>query len=109
MERLLNTKLSRFIASFPYQITIVKVNITATQSPDLAASLCAAAERGRGDAYYRLARMVARVLVSVHLRQRKKWCSLAEKLASSGVAEERLVLQAMNWLQRRQTPASVHS
>lgn len=98
------SSLSRFVASLPDKIIIARMKTPATQ--DLAASLCASAERGRGDAYYRLARIVARVLVSVHLRRRKKWCSLAEKLASSGAAEERLVLQAMDWLRQRQIASS---
>lgn len=47
---------------------------------------------------YRLARMVARVLVSTHLRQREKWCGLAECLAADPMVEERLVHQAIGWL-----------
>ena len=51
---------------------------------------------------YQLARMVARVLVSRHLRQRVKWCALAKTLAGHEMVEARLVRQAMNWLTRRQ-------
>ena len=50
---------------------------------------------------YRLARLVARVLVSRRLRQRRKWCSLAQELARDPMVEERLVKQAMVWLERR--------
>ncbi|MBE7494494.1 MAG: hypothetical protein HS117_06085 [Verrucomicrobiaceae bacterium] len=50
---------------------------------------------------YHLARMVARVLVSRHLRQRAKWCALAKTLARHAMVEARLVHQAMNWLDRR--------
>jgi hypothetical protein len=50
---------------------------------------------------YQLARMVARVLVSRHLRQRAKWCALAKTLAGHAMVEARLVRQAMNWLDRR--------
>lgn len=50
---------------------------------------------------YQLARMVARVLVSRHLRQRAKWCALAKTLAGHAMVEPRLVRQAMNWLNRR--------
>ncbi|MES2598531.1 MAG: hypothetical protein V4662_24565 [Verrucomicrobiota bacterium] len=50
---------------------------------------------------YRLARLVARVLVSQRLRQRRKWCSLAQELARDPMVEERLVKQAMGWLERR--------
>ncbi len=47
---------------------------------------------------YRLARIVARVLVSKHLRQRKKWCDLARSLASDPSVEQRLINQAIGWL-----------
>lgn len=50
---------------------------------------------------YRLARLVARVLVSRRLRQRRKWCSLAQDLARDPMVEERLVKQAIVWLERR--------
>lgn len=66
----------------------------------LAARLVAYADCGRADAYYRLARMVARVLVSVKLRQREKWRTLARVLSESPGVEERLVLQAIGWLRR---------
>jgi hypothetical protein len=64
----------------------------------LAARLGDFAERGPGDAYYRLSRIVARVLVSRRLRQRKKWCDLARQLAQNPGVEDRLVMQAMRWL-----------
>lgn len=83
------------------------MNNVVAQPQELAERLRAAAERGDGDAYYRLARIVARVLVSKHLRQRRKWCALARSLSSGQAVEERLVLQAITWLQRRQTPASI--
>ena len=67
---------------------------------DMAERLCAAAAHGRADAYYRLARIVARVLVSARLRRREKWCALARRLASDSSVEERLVLQAIGWLRR---------
>jgi len=38
------------------------------------------------------------VLVSVKLRQREKWCSLARQLAAAPGVEDRLVLQAIGWL-----------
>jgi len=50
---------------------------------------------------YRLARLVARVLVSRRLRQRRKWCSLAQDLARDPMVEERLIQQAIVWLERR--------
>ena len=50
---------------------------------------------------YRLARMVARVLVSRRLKERRKWCSLARTLARDPMVEDRLVVQAMNWLDQR--------
>jgi hypothetical protein len=68
----------------------------------LAARLCDFAERGPGDAYYRLSRIVARVLVSRRLRQRKKWCDLARQLAQNPGVEDRLVMQAMRWLGQEQ-------
>ncbi len=43
----------------------------------LASRLVTVAACGRSDAYCRLARIVTRVLVSVKLRQREKWRSLA--------------------------------
>ena len=85
------------------------MNHVIAQPDELAARLRAAAERGDGDAFYRLARIVARVLVSKRLRQRRKWCSLARNLASGQAVEERLVLQAISWLRRRQAPASPNS
>ena len=76
------------------------MNAAHTQATSLAGRLVAFAERGPGDAYYRLSRIVARVLVSTRLRQRDKWRVLAE---NPGV-ESRLVLQAIRWLKR--LPAS---
>jgi hypothetical protein len=64
----------------------------------LAERLVAFAERGPGDAYYRLSRVVARVLVSRRLRQRQKWCDLARQLSQNIGVEDRLVMQAMRWL-----------
>jgi len=67
---------------------------------DLAAHLLRRAETLAPDSHYRLARMVARVLVSRHLRERRKWCDLARGLASDGGVEDRLVRQAMRSLAR---------
>lgn len=50
---------------------------------------------------YRLARMVARVLVSQRLRQRRKWCALARELAADSMVEKRLIHQAVIALERR--------
>lgn len=50
---------------------------------------------------YRLARLVARVLVSQRLRQRRKWCALARELAADAMVEKRLIHQAMVALERR--------
>lgn len=50
---------------------------------------------------YRLARLVARVLVSRRLRQRRKWCALAQDLAVDPMVEKRLIHQAMVALERR--------
>lgn len=50
---------------------------------------------------YRLARLVARVLVSQRLRQRRKWCALARELAADPMVEKRLVHQAVVALERR--------
>jgi hypothetical protein len=73
-----------------------------TPAPPSIASLAARlgdfAERGPGDAYYRLSRIVARVLVSRRLRQRKKWCDLARQLSQNPGVEDRLVMQALRWL-----------
>ena len=77
-----------------------------TPAPPSIASLAARlgdfAERGPGDAYYRLSRIVARVLVSRRLRQRKKWCDLARQLAQNPGVEDRLIMQAMRWLGQEQ-------
>ena len=66
----------------------------------LAARLEAFAKQGPGDAYYRLSRVVARVLVCSRLRHRFKWRDLACKLSETPGVEHRLILQAMRWLQR---------
>lgn len=66
----------------------------------LAARLGRAAENGRADAYDRLSRIVARVLVSERLQQRPKWRSLAANLAKNPGVEHRLVHQAIGWLNR---------
>ncbi len=79
---------------------------TAAAPKTLAQHLMLVAASGRADAYYRLARMVARVLVSTRLRHRKKWCSLAKQLSSDPGVEERLVLQAMRWLNNSPKTAS---
>jgi len=65
---------------------------------DLAAHLLRQAESLAPDAHYRLARIVARVLVSRHLRERRKWCDLARGLARDHAVEDRLVRQAMRSL-----------
>ena len=75
--------------------------MSAPASRDLAGHLLGRAEVLAPDAYYRLARMVARVLVSRHLRRRRKWCDLARRLAASPGVEDRLVRQAVGWLERR--------
>jgi hypothetical protein len=46
------------------------------------------------DTPQRLARLVARVLVS----QRLKWCDVARSVAADPSVEDRLVRQAMHWL-----------
>jgi len=66
----------------------------------LAARLGFAAENGRGDAYYRLSRIVARVLVSTRLKHCPKWRSLATQLSQNPGVELRLVHQAIRWLNR---------
>jgi len=50
---------------------------------------------------YRLARLVARVLVSQRLRQRRKWCALARELAADPLVEKRLIHQALGAFERR--------
>lgn len=67
----------------------------------LATHLLRRSETLSADAHYRLARIVARVLVSTRLRQRRKWCDLARSLASAPAVEERLVRQAISWLEQR--------
>lgn len=69
-----------------------------TDTSQLAVRLGFAAEHGRGDAYYRLSRIVARVLVSRRLKQRSKWLSLAKQLSQNPGVELRLVHQAIRWL-----------
>ena len=79
--------------------------MTTTARPtidSLAARLADFAERGPGDAYYRLSRIVARVLVSRRLRQRKKWCNLARQLSQNPGCKDRLVMQAIRWLNQGQ-------
>ena len=71
-----------------------------TPGSELAAHLLRRAEVLAPDAHYRLARMTARVLVSRRLRERRKWCDLARHLASEGGVEDRLVRQAIVWLNR---------
>lgn len=72
-----------------------------TAETSLAAHLVCRAEESSPDAYYRLARIVARVLVSQRLSERRKWCDLARELAARPEVEERLVRQAISWLERR--------
>lgn len=50
------------------------------------------------DTPQRLARLVARVLVSQRLKQRRKWCQVARSVAADPCVEDRLVRQAMRWL-----------
>ncbi|MFM2167642.1 MAG: hypothetical protein RIS79_2013 [Verrucomicrobiota bacterium] len=71
-----------------------------TDSSQLATRLGFAAEHGRADAYYRLSRIVARVLVSARLKQRPKWRSLAKQLSQNPGVELRLVHQAIRGLNR---------
>lgn len=79
------------------------MNTANTPATSLAARLGDFAERGPGDAYYRLSRIVARVLVSQRLRQRSKWCDLARQLSQNPGIEDRLVMQAMRWLSQGQS------
>lgn len=65
---------------------------------DLAAHLLRRAETLAPDAHYRLARIVARVLASRRLRERRKWCDLARSLARDRAVEARLVGQALRRL-----------
>lgn len=61
------------------------------------------------DTPQRLARLVARVLVSRRLKERRKWCAVARGVAADPCVEDRLVLQAMRWLSipiERQTTSS---
>lgn len=74
----------------------------ATHAPPaagLAGRLLDLAEKGHPDSYYRLARMVARVLAGGRLKQRRKWCDLARSLAAAPGVEPRLIQQALRWLQ----------
>jgi len=50
------------------------------------------------DTPQRLARLVARVLVSRRLKKRRKWCHVARVVAADFCVEDRLVRQAMRWL-----------
>lgn len=77
------------------------MNTSNTPATSLAERLVAFAERGPGDAYYRLSRVVARVLVSRRLQQRQKWCDLAHQLSQNPGVEDRLVMQAMRWLDQQ--------
>ena len=70
----------------------------------LARQLLGHATAGRPDSAYRLARMVARVLVSERLKQRRKWCLLAQTLAGNPAVEQRLIHQALRWLRSSQSP-----
>lgn len=72
-----------------------------TSETSLAAHLVCQAEESSPDSYYRLARIVARVLLSQRLRERRKWCDLARELAARPEVEERLVRQAIPWFERR--------
>lgn len=71
-------------------------------SSDLAAHLPRRAEVLSPDSHYRLARIVARVLVGRHLRLRRKWCDLARALAADEAVENRLVRQAIGSLDRQE-------
>jgi len=73
--------------------------VSALPSLGLAEHLLVLAEVGRADSYYRLARMVVRVLTGRYLKQRRKWCALARSLAAAPGVEDRLVWQAMRWLE----------
>jgi Holliday junction resolvase-like predicted endonuclease len=53
---------------------------------------------GELDTPQRLARLVARVLVSQRLKQRRKWCDVARSVAADPSVEDRLIQQAMHWL-----------
>ena len=88
--------------SDPAAVITAVMNAAATSATSLAERLVAFAERGPGDAYYRLSRVVARVLVSRRLRQRQKWCDLAHQLSQHAGVEDRLVMQAMRWLKQAQ-------
>lgn len=68
------------------------------QGQSLAQRLLNSPSAATVDAPYRLARIVARVLLSKHLRQRRKWCNLARELGADAAIEERLVHQAIGWL-----------
>jgi hypothetical protein len=50
------------------------------------------------DTPQRLARLVARVLLSRRLKQRRKWCQVARIVAADPSVEDRLVQQAIRWL-----------
>lgn len=50
------------------------------------------------DTPQRRARLVARVVVSQRLKQRRKWCDVARSVAADQSVEARLVRQAMHWL-----------
>ncbi len=61
------------------------------------------------DTPQRLARLVARVLVSARLKQRRKWCDVARSVAADPSVEDRLVRQAMHWLSIQPGKAKVPS
>jgi hypothetical protein len=71
-------------------------------SSDLAAHLLRRAEVLSPDSHYRLARIVARVLVGRPLRLRRKWCDPARALAADEAVENRLVRQAIGSLDRQE-------
>jgi hypothetical protein len=73
---------------------------THSHSTTLAAQLLCSEPAQSVAGAYRLARIVARVLVSVRLRQRRKWCALAQGLSADASVEPRLVQQAIGWLER---------
>ncbi|WP_395742617.1 hypothetical protein [Prosthecobacter sp.] len=61
------------------------------------------------DTPQRLARLVARVLMSQRLKQRRKWCDVARSLAADPTVEDRLVRQAMHWLSIEPRRAKISS
>ena len=57
---------------------------------------------GDVDTPYRKARIVARVLVSKRLKERRRWCDLAKQLVEDPSVENRLIGQAVRWFELRQ-------